>query len=106
MIPSFFLVSCILFIQRKITLSNLFRPNTVGEKDEVSIRTVADTIVKAMDFQGVYEYDTTRADGQYKKTASNEKLMKYLPDFQFTPFEEAVQESVKWFLDNYEKARK
>lgn len=32
------------------------------------------------------------------QTASNEKLMKYLPDFEFTPFEVALQESVDWFI--------
>ena len=36
------------------------------------------------------QFDTTKADGQYKKTASNAKLRKYLPDFQFTPFQEGA----------------
>jgi GDP-L-fucose synthase len=59
----------------------------VGEKDEVSIKDVADAIVGAVDFQGEYSFDTSRSDGQFKKTASNEKLLKYLPDFEFTPFD-------------------
>jgi len=76
---------------------------SVGEKEEVSIRDVADAIVKAVGFEGDYSFDTTRADGQYKKTASNEKLLKQIPDFKFTPFDEAMAESVKWFADNYDK---
>eukprot|EP00061_Rhincodon_typus_P012007 g37433.t1 len=32
------------------------------------------------------KFDTSKSDGQYKKTASNCKLRKYLPDFKFTPF--------------------
>ncbi|KAJ3332571.1 GDP-L-fucose synthase [Blyttiomyces sp. JEL0837] len=79
---------------------------SVPEKDEVSIRDIAESIVKAMDYTGPCEWDTSRADGQYKKTASNEKLMSLLPDFEFTPFDKALQESVQWFLDNYEIARK
>ncbi|KAF0484139.1 epimerase-domain-containing protein [Gigaspora margarita] len=78
---------------------------SVGEKDEVSIKDVADAIVNAIDFKGGYSFDTTKADGQYKKTASNEKLLKYLPDFQFTLFETAVKESVEWFTQNYDNAR-
>ncbi|KAL7004502.1 hypothetical protein EMMF5_005983 [Cystobasidiomycetes sp. EMM_F5] len=79
---------------------------SVGEDEEVSIKQVADAIVKAMDFQGQYEMDASKADGQFKKTASNAKLLKYLPDFKFTPFEEALNESVEWFLQNYDtKAR-
>ena len=30
------------------------------------------------------QYDTSKSDGQFKKTASNAKLRKYRPDFQFT----------------------
>jgi GDP-L-fucose synthase len=37
------------------------------------------------------KFDSTRADGQYRKPASNEKLLKAMSGsggFQFTPFEE------------------
>jgi len=34
------------------------------------------------------QFDTTKADGQFKKTASNAKLRRYLPGFQFTPFQQ------------------
>jgi len=38
------------------------------------------------------KYDTTKADGQYKKTASNKKLMDLLAasnsDFKFTPIDQ------------------
>ena len=30
------------------------------------------------------QFDTSKSDGQHKKTASNAKLRSYLPDFQFT----------------------
>ncbi|CAI4230746.1 unnamed protein product [Auanema sp. JU1783] len=79
---------------------------SVGEEDEVSIADAVNAVVKAIDFKGEVIYDTTKADGQYKKTASNAKLRKYLPDFKFTPFEQAIKESVQWFVDNYETARK
>ncbi|SAL95899.1 hypothetical protein [Absidia glauca] len=79
---------------------------SVGEEDEVSIKDVADAIVKAVDFKGEYSFDTSRADGQFKKTASNDKLKKYLPDFEFTPFDVAVKESVEWFVANFDQCRK
>ncbi|CAG8709382.1 327_t:CDS:2, partial [Acaulospora morrowiae] len=78
---------------------------SVGEKDEVSIKDVADSIVKALNFEGNYSFDTSKADGQYKKTASNEKLLRYLPDFKFTPFDVAIKESADWFIENYNTAR-
>ena len=79
---------------------------SVDEEDEVSIAAVAAAIVDAMDFKGEVVFDTSRADGQFKKTASNRKLRKYLPDFQFTPFKDALKETVEWFVANYDSARK
>ncbi|GAA5874116.1 hypothetical protein JCM16303_005748 [Sporobolomyces ruberrimus] len=78
---------------------------SVGEKDEITIKQVAEAIVKSVGFQGEVTWDSSKADGQYKKTASNEKLMKYLPEFEFTPFDKALQESVDWFVQNYDSAR-
>jgi GDP-L-fucose synthase len=79
---------------------------TVGEEDEVSIKEVAFLVAKAMQFEGAITFDTTASDGQHKKTASNAKLLQHLPDFKFTPIDEALQETVDWFVANYEKARK
>lgn len=78
---------------------------SVDEKSEISIRELAEEIANAFDFKGELEFDATKADGQYKKTASNGKLRKYLPDFEFTPFSVAIKQSVDWYRTNYEKAR-
>ncbi|XDA79382.1 hypothetical protein R6Z07F_009403 [Ovis aries] len=79
---------------------------SVGEEDEVSVQEAAEAVVEAMDFHGEVTFDTTKSDGQFKKTASNAKLRAYLPDFRFTPFKQAVKETCAWFTDNYEQARK
>ncbi|GAB6028640.1 GDP-L-fucose synthase [Chamberlinius hualienensis] len=79
---------------------------SVDEKDEISIKEAAELVVEAFDFKGDIIYDTTRSDGQYKKTASNAKLRKYLPNFQFTPIKQAVKETVDWFTANCDRARK
>ena len=49
-----------------------------------------------MDFKGNIVFDTTKSDGQYKKTASNKKLKALYPDFQFTPISEAI--IFVWYL--------
>ncbi len=79
---------------------------SVDESDEISIADVANLVLKAFEFDGNVVYLTDKADGQFKKTASNAKLRRYLPDFKFTPMDQAIQETVKWFTDNYETARK
>ena len=79
---------------------------SVDESDEISIADVAQLVLKAFEFQGNVVYLTDKADGQFKKTASNGKLRRYLPDFQFTPMQQAIEETVSWFRANYEQARK
>lgn len=79
---------------------------SVDESAEVSIADLAQSIAKAFEFKGKISFDATKADGQYKKTASNGKLRRLLPDFKFTDFDVAIKDSVKWFMDNYENARK
>lgn len=79
---------------------------SVDEAAELSIKQVAESIVKAMDFQGEVVYDTSKSDGQHKKTASNKKLRSFLPDYEFTSFEEGIQVACDWFVENYDNARK
>ena len=38
-----------------------------------------------------YQFDTTLPNGQMKKTASNAKLRRYLPDSTFTPLQEGQE---------------
>ncbi|XP_033628688.1 GDP-L-fucose synthase-like [Asterias rubens] len=79
---------------------------SVGEEDEITIKEAADLIVEAFDFKGPVILDTSKSDGQLKKTAENTKLRKYLPDFKFTPIKEGIKETVDWFVENYDIARK
>uniref|UniRef100_A0A5S6R1X3 GDP-L-fucose synthase n=1 Tax=Trichuris muris TaxID=70415 RepID=A0A5S6R1X3_TRIMR len=78
----------------------------VDKEDEVSIKQLAEAIVNAFEFKGPLEFDLSKSDGQFKKTATNAKMRRYLPEFQFTPFSTAVKETVSWFVNNYDAARK
>ena len=79
---------------------------SVDEKEEVSIKDVALAVAKAMKFEGEVVFDTSKADGQFKKTACNKKLRKYRADYKFTTMEDGIQKSVDWFVENYETCRK
>ena len=79
---------------------------SVDESAEVSIKDVAYAVAKAMKFDGEVVFDTTKADGQFKKTACNKKLRGLRPDYKFTTMEEGVQKAVDWFLANYDTCRK
>lgn len=79
---------------------------SVDESAEVSIGHVAQLIAEAMKFEGKVVFDTSKADGQFKKTASNAKLRNLLPDYKFTSIEDGVKEATEWFVANFDSARK
>ena len=79
---------------------------SVDESAEVSIKDVAHMVAEGMGFTGTIVQDTTKSDGQYKKTASNAKLRKLLPDFEFTSMKDGIKAACEWFSANYETARK
>ena len=51
-------------------------------------------------------FDSSHADGQYKKTVSNKRLRDMRPDFEFTPFADAMKVTCEWFDANYGPCRK
>jgi len=81
-------------------------PIILASDDEVSIKDVAYMILEAIDFHGEVKFLTEKSDGQFKKTASNAKLRKYLPGFEFTPIKQAIKETVDWYCQNYQTARR
>jgi len=46
------------------------------------------------------------SDGIYRKTADNSKLNSILPNFEFTSLKDGIDQSVNWFIQNYETLRK
>ena len=79
---------------------------SVGEEDEVSIGDVAKYVAEGMKYEGNVVFDTSKSDGQYKKTASNQKLKSLYPEFKFTPIQEGLKQACEWFEANYDTARK
>lgn len=50
------------------------------------------------------QFDPSRADGQFRKPASNQKLLSLLGNkFEFTPFDVALRDTVKWLVEHYDK---
>jgi GDP-L-fucose synthase len=76
-------------------------PIILSTSEEISIKDVVKIIVEAMNFKGNVIFDKTKPDGQFRKPSDNSKLMSYLPDFKFTPFDVGIKETVEWFEENY-----
>ena len=93
------------------SLSNYNSPEpiilSVDEKDEVSIRDAALLIAEAFDIdKSKIKFDSSKSDGQFKKTASNKKLRNLLPNYCFTSLKDGIFETCEWLKNNYEIARK
>jgi GDP-L-fucose synthase len=43
-----------------------------------------------MGYTSGLQFDTSKSDGQFKKTASNKKLLSLNPDFKFTTIEDGI----------------
>jgi GDP-L-fucose synthase len=81
---------------------------SVNEKDEVSIGYIAKLIAKEFGIEDSLIFDTTKSDGQYKKTADNSKLVSLIGSdkLNFTPIEEGIKNTILWFIRNYRSIRK
>jgi len=80
-------------------------PLILSPDEEVSIAVIAQEIAYRMGFNGVIRYNQ-KLDGQLRKPSDNSKLKKLVDDFKFTPIEQGLEESIDWFVENYERARK
>lgn len=81
---------------------------SVGQDEERTIYDAAVTIARTMgiDPNTQISFNTTKSDGQCKKTVDISKLRKFVPNYKFTPFEAAMRETVDWFKIHYEDSRK
>lgn len=77
---------------------------SVNEKDEVSIKDIVNIICDILDYHNII-WDTTKSDGQYKKTADNSKLMNLI-NFKFTDIKNGLNQTIKWFIKNYDNCRR
>jgi GDP-L-fucose synthase len=90
------------------TLEHYKEPSSLilSPNEEVSIETVARIIARAFHYEHKMVLDTSRPDGQYKKTADNSKLKRLLPSVAFVPVEDGIKNTVQWFMNHYDSCRK
>jgi nucleoside-diphosphate-sugar epimerase len=72
----------------------------ISSGTSVYIRDVVEEIVRAVKFDGEVNWKTDEFVGQESKIPSNEKLRDLLPDLNFTPLRQGIEETVNWFEKN------
>jgi GDP-L-fucose synthase len=81
-------------------------PVIISSGNEISIKEVAEIIAREFNFKGKIIWDLDKPEGQYRKPSDNSVIRSIAPDFKFTPLEEGIHKSVKWFKENYPNIRK
>jgi len=79
---------------------------SVDEDDEISIGNVARLISREFDWESRMVFDDKFSDGQYKKTADNSKWKALYGDVKPINIEGGIQDTIKWFIANYDSLRK
>lgn len=74
-------------------------------KEEISIKKIGELIAKKFN-QNKIIFNTKYSDGQFKKTANNEKLVKLNNNFKFTNIEDGLEKTINWFINNFDNIRK
>jgi len=75
-------------------------PVNLGSGNEISIKDLIHKISNFMNYDGEVEWDTTKPNGQPKRKLDVSKAEKYFGFKAQTPFDEGLQETIKWFYEN------
>ena len=81
-------------------------PIILSTSEEISIIDVANLIAKLMGYKKDIKWDKSKPSGQFRKPSDNSKLKSVLKDFEFTNFETGLNETIEYFVKNYESVRK
>ncbi len=76
-------------------------PINIGSGSEISIKELVDTIAKLMDYKGKILWDTTKPDGQPRRSVDTTKAVSIIGPFATTSFKEGLKESIDWYKKNH-----
>jgi GDP-L-fucose synthase len=80
-------------------------PLIISPPTEISIRALANLIAQKMNFDGNIFWDLEKPDGQLRKPSSNAEFIELNPNIYFTPIEEGLERTVRWFTSNFPNIR-
>ena len=81
-------------------------PVILSSDEEISIKDLVGILAELFNFKGNIKFDDSKPDGQFRKPSDNTKIKDLYPNYTFTNIYNGLKESVEWFIQNYEYARK
>jgi GDP-L-fucose synthase len=80
-------------------------PVNIGNPDEVSIGELVMTISELIGFKGDVNFDTTKSDGQLRRSSSNDKLRSLGWNGEYTQLRDGLRETINSFKLRYPNVR-
>jgi len=79
---------------------NESEPVNIGSGFEISIKDLAEKIARMTGFQGELVWDTSKPNGQPRRALDTSRATEKFGFTAKTDFEEGLQETISWFLNN------
>lgn len=75
-------------------------PINISTEDEVSIYDLTYKIAKIVGYEGEINWDTTKPDGQKRKSLDISNMREYVKS-KFTPIDVGLKKTIDWYMENY-----
>lgn len=76
-------------------------PVNIGSSFEISIKELAETVVRLTGFEGEIKWDTSKPNGQPRRKLDTSRAKKEFGFQASTPFEEGMRKTVAWYREAY-----
>jgi GDP-L-fucose synthase len=76
-------------------------PFNIGQKDGLSISALLDLVIASSGYQGNVHWNRDMPDGAPRKVMDDTLFRQQLPDFEFTPLAEGIDQTVAWYRQIY-----
>ena len=92
--------------EKLIDIYDDIKPIILSPSNEVSIEEITIMICDIFKFKNKIIFDTTKPEGQFRKPSDNSYLKSIIGDYQFTELRDGLEETIEYFIRNYNKIRK
>jgi len=81
-------------------------PVIISTSNETSIKQAVTMITSILDFKGKIIWNTDKPEGQFRKPTDTSKMKSIIKNYKFIKFEKGLEETIKYFVNNYNIIRK
>lgn len=81
-------------------------PVIISNSNEISIKRAVEIITSLLDFKGNVIWNTNKPEGQFRKPTNTDKLKSIIGKYDFVSLEKGLEETIEYFVKNYDTVRK